>query len=133
MFAYNYSDITMTMGKLVKCIFVLCVSINYCTMGSYNFKGTADVVFSIFSHLTSGKISRYIPGCKYASPWRSHDSQGKKPMQACKYTTCTVHLAKAGRGTPTGRCSGIGKWLFLLLCTLLQAGFYLGFIFWGGR
>ena len=27
--------------------------------------------------------------------------RGKKiPMQACKYTTCTVHLAKAGGGTP---------------------------------
>ena len=40
--------------------------------------------------------------------WRSHDHQGKKPMQACNYTTCLhymypyMHLAKAGKGqSPT--------------------------------
>ena len=60
--------------------------------------------YSLESHVTSGEISRYIPGCRDVSryfPGGHMTPRGKKkPMQACKYTTCAVHLAKAGRGTP---------------------------------
>ena len=60
--------------------------------------------YSLEGHVTSRDVSRYIPGCRDVSryfPGGHMTPRGKKiPMQACKYTTCTVHLAKAGGGTP---------------------------------
>ena len=69
--------------------------------------------------VTSREISRYISSARDVLryfPGSHMTPKGKKIlMQACNYTTCTVHLAKAGRGTHYGNVFGIGKRLFLLI------------------
>ena len=74
---------------------------------------------SLESLVTSREISRYISAARYVSqyfPGSHMTPKGKKiPMQACNYITCTVHLAKAGRGTHYRKVFGIGKRLFLLI------------------
>ena len=90
-------------------------------MGGHNFKGTANVIFSIIFLWKSCDFRRnimihpWLQGCIAIFPWTSLDSQSKKKNQ-CKHVS-TLHvpytLQRQAEESSTGRCSSIGKWLFL--------------------